>query len=208
MGAFPSRTANTKSTTGRLEVGDFGLYKVQGLNGKGLGVLTTAIHESNERIAEPRHIAAAFKQYTGKDIDLATLNQNQQNQVFAALVRDVWVTKDWIAAYEVLVNATPGVSLHPRLLEDVKIAVDIYSRIKEGEPQKISNDLTIHIGNKTTYDSITWVGPKSAGGNAWRSSDEYVTSSRTIIDLSTNFVPDMQRFCSDQAGKTLVTVKA
>jgi len=177
MGSFLSTPASPQVTTGRLEAGDFGLYEVNNINGKGLGILTTAIHASTEKIAEPHQIAEAFKTHTGKDLELKTFSQEQQNQVLSALIRDIWVTKGWMLAYEVLVNTMPNISLHPRLLEDMKIAVDIYSRIKEGEQKKKTTDLKIHIGDKLTYNSITWVGPKSAGGNAWKASEEYVHAS-------------------------------
>jgi hypothetical protein len=171
MGAFTSRPG-TKPSPGRLEAGDYSLQEVFGLNGKGLELLTAAIWASNEKIAEPGNIVSAFKHHTGKDIELSSLPQRKQNQILASLVRDIWVKKGWIFAYEELVNTMPNISLHPRLLEDVKIAVDIYSRILSGEQKKKSTDLKIHIGSELKYDTVDWVGPKSAGGNAWKSSKE------------------------------------
>ena len=172
MGAFYSTPTNEQKTTGRLEAGDFNLYPVQGLNGKGLGVLTTTIYNSTETIIEPRHLATSYKQYTGLDLSPAVLNSKNRNRVLAALVREVWVSQGWIQAYELLWFMIPEVASHPRLLEDMKIAVDIYSRIKEGESTQPTTDLKFRIGDKLTYNDITWIGPKSAGGNAWRASKE------------------------------------
>lgn len=172
MGAFLSTPTNKQKTTGRLEAGDFTLYPVHGLNGKGLDVLTKTIYRATEQIAEPRLIDAAYRDYTGQDIRPSALDVKNRNRVLAALVRDVWVTQGWMAAYELLWNMIPEVASHPRLLEDMKIAVDIYSRIKEGEQTKQATDLKIRIGDKLTYNDITWIGPKSAGGNAWRASNE------------------------------------
>lgn len=174
MGALLSSPATTAKprTTGRLELGDFNIYPVHGLNGKGLDVLTRTISCATENIAEPRHIAAAYKQHTRRDIQPSALDIKSRNKVLAALVREIWVTQGWIQAYELLWNIIPEVATHPRLLEDMKIAVDIYSRIKEGEQTKMATDLKIRIGDKITYNDITWIGPKSAGGNAWRASNE------------------------------------
>lgn len=167
-----SRPTTKVNTSGRLEAGDFTLQDAGKINGKGLGVLTAAIHASEDRIAEAGEIASIFKSHTGQDIEIANYQQQKQNQIFAATIRDIWITKGWLAAYENLWNAVPRVSTHPRLLEDMKIAVDIYSRLQPGEPKKKLTDLKIHIGSEVTYDDIHWVGPKSAGGKAWKSSKE------------------------------------
>ncbi|KAF4507697.1 hypothetical protein G6O67_004168 [Ophiocordyceps sinensis] len=148
--------------SGRLESGDFNLHEISDVNGKGLDILTRAISSSTDRIAEPQRIASVFKTHAGQDIDIKGFTQQKQNKVLAALVRDVWVTTGWVAAYESLVTAIPLFSLHSRLFEDVKIAVDIYSRLKEGECERKSTDLKIHIGSELTYDDIHWVGPKYA----------------------------------------------
>ena len=172
MGNLISQPGSAGKTSGRLEVGDFSLQEVGDINGKGLSILTAAIWASKTKVAEPENIGSVYKAYTGQTLEIKEFEQQKQNKVLAALVRDIWVTKGWIQAYESLVQAIPGVSLHSRLLEDVKIAVDIYSRIQVGEQKKKTTDLKVHIGSDLTYDNIHWVGPKSAGGNAWKSSKE------------------------------------
>ncbi|KAH8589043.1 hypothetical protein B0O99DRAFT_342661 [Bisporella sp. PMI_857] len=171
MVSFISRPSRRQNTTGRLEAGDFQLHKVGKINIKGLSRLTSVIYTSNNKTAEPENIARAFKTYTGRDIELKCFIRQRQNHILEPLVRD-WVTKGWIIACESLVNVIVAVSLHPRLLEDVKIAVGISSRLAAGERKQKTTNLKIHLGSKLAYNTITWEGPKSAGGK-WKSNKEY-----------------------------------
>jgi hypothetical protein len=53
-----------------LEAGDFRLYDIESKTAKGLDTVTKAIYDSDVEITEPVHIAAAWRTYTGREIDL------------------------------------------------------------------------------------------------------------------------------------------
>ncbi|CAM6083967.1 unnamed protein product [Calypogeia fissa] len=162
-----------KGTTGRLEAGDFKLYDIDSLYAKGLGIVTKAIYESDIEFAKPEAIAAAFKEYTGYEIDLSSLSIREQNVRFAALVRDVCATAGWLAGWNCLVQAAPKLGLHPRIVHDINLGAGVYGRIRRGYRKRDTIDISMEIGPKTTYDSIYCTGPKSIGGHAWKSSAEY-----------------------------------
>lgn len=164
-----------KGTMGpdRLEVGDFKLYDIDSKFAKGLRIVTKAIYESDVEIAAPETIAAAFKAYTGHDINLDVLSIRDRNICLAALVRDACTTGGWIAGWNCLVQAAPNVGLHPRLVEDVTLGTGVYAKLQRGTRRRETIDVRMAIGSDASYDSIYVVGPKSLGGNAWKVSEEY-----------------------------------
>ena len=135
--------------------------------------MTRAIHHSNAKIAEPETIAAAFKEHTGQDLDLAEHAAGELNQRLAALIQDVLAVNGWVAGYKALVKAAPKAGLHPRLVEDVANAESVYSCLSKGHRRRGPIDVAITIGHENFYDSIDRIGPKSGGGKAWKASQEY-----------------------------------
>ena len=168
LGSMPKRT-----TTGRLEAGDFSLYDIDSNFAKGLGIVTHAIYHSDLEIAEPKTIAAAFKAYTGQDIDLCILSIQERNIRLAALVCDACTSGGWVTGWNCLVQAAPNIGLHPRIVEDVNLGSAVYARLRKGYRRRDPIDVKMTIGPEATYDSLYCVGPKSLGGNAWKESEEY-----------------------------------
>lgn len=80
-------SASEYKTTWRLEAGDFTLYEVGSVNGKGLGTLNRGIFDSDTdiAIANPKALAATLKAHTGQELHLSGLNTCQRNHLLAAL---------------------------------------------------------------------------------------------------------------------------
>lgn len=160
-------------STGRLEAGDFKLHKVASVEGKGLDILTRAIFNSDADIAEVETLAAAFKAHTGKELNLKGLSNRERNQCLFALIRDVWASSGWLQGYIVLVEAIPNAGLHPRIVDDVRQALVVYSRLSAGYRRRDPIDIKIHVGPEPFYDSVDRIGPKTGGGTSWKASEEY-----------------------------------
>lgn len=160
-------------TTGRLEAGDFTLYEVDSVNGKGLGTLTRAIFDSDTDIADPIALAASFKAHTGQELRLSGLNTRERNHRLAALVNDVRESKGWLQGYITLIEAAPNSDLHPRIVKDLIWGVSVYSRHSKEYRRREPIDIKMEIGPAAFYGSIYRIGPKSGGGNAWKASEEY-----------------------------------
>lgn len=171
--AIPTGLMHRASSTGRLETGDFKLHEVDSVDGKGLDLLTRAIFNSNFEIAKAETLAAAFKAHTGQELYLSGLSTHERNHRFAALVRDVWASYGWLQGYVILMEAAPDSGLHPRMLDDVRLASAVYTRLSAGYRRRDCIDVKITIGPKPFYDSIDRIGPKSGGGSNWKASKEY-----------------------------------
>ena len=160
-------------TTGRLESGDFKLHEINSVDGKGLDILTRAIFDSDADITEGETLAATFKAHTGQELHLSGLDNRERNQRLAALIRDVWASHGWLQGYVILVEATPNAGLHSRMVDDVRQASVVYSRLSAGYRRRDRIDIRIKIGPEPFYDSIDRIGPKSGGGSYWKASEEY-----------------------------------
>lgn len=160
-------------TIGRLEAGDFKLHEVNSVDGKGLDILTRAIFISDANITEAETLAATFKTHTGQELHLSRLNNRERNQCLAALVREVWASNGWLQGYVILVEAAPNAGLHPRIVDDVRQASVVYTRLSAGYRRRERLDIKVKIGPEPFYDSIDRIGPKSGGGSYWKASDEY-----------------------------------
>lgn len=163
-------------STTRLQASDFKLQKVDSTDGKGLDILTRAIYNSDAAIAEVETLAAIFKANTGRELDLTSLNNSEQNQCLAALIRNVWASKGWLQGYIVLVEAAPKAGLNPRIVDDVRQASVVYNRISAGYRRRERIDIKIQVGPEPFYDSVDRIGPKSGGGSYWKASEEYSAS--------------------------------
>lgn len=168
-----SETPSVRKTTGRLEAGDFDLHDVGSEFAKGLEIVTRAIHSADTEIANPKTLLAAYKAHTGIELELNSLSIKERNLRFAALVRDKCAVAGWVAGWETLVAAAPNVGLHPRLVHDVSLAANVYGRLAPGHRGRAPVDIKMEIGPNATNDSIYRVGPKSLGGTAWKTSEEY-----------------------------------
>lgn len=160
-------------TTGRLEAGDFKLHEANSVDGKGLDIFTRAIFNSDAGITEAETLAATFKAHTGQELHLSDMSNRERNQRLVALVRDVWASHGWLQGYMILVEATPNAGLHPRLVDDVRQASVVYTRLSAGYRRRDRIDIKIEIGPEAFYDSINRIGPKSGGGSYWKASEEY-----------------------------------
>ena len=160
-------------STGRLEAGDFRLHDVDSVDGKGLDILTRAIFNSASEIAKAETLAATFKAHTGQELCLSGLNSLERNHRLAALVREVWASNGWLQGYVVLTEAAPDAGIHPRIVEDVRLASAVYSRLSAGYRRRSCIDVKMTIGPNPFYDSIDRIGPKSRGGSNWKASKEY-----------------------------------
>lgn len=160
-------------STGRLEAGDFKLHDVDSVDGKGLDILTRAIFNSASEIAKAETLAATFKAHTGQELCLSGLNALEKNHRLAALVREVWASNGWLQGYVILTEAAPDAGLHPRMVEDVRLASAVYSRLSAGYRRRNCIDVKMTIGPNPFYDSVVRIGPKSRGGSNWKTSKEY-----------------------------------
>lgn len=167
---------HSASSTGRLQAGDFKLHEVDSIDGKGLDILTHAIYNSASGIAKAETLAATFKAHTGQELYLSGVNTRDQNHRLAALVRDVWATNGWLQGYVILAEAAPDAGLHPRILDDIRRASAVYTRLSAGYRRRDCIDVKIKIGPKAFYDSIDRVGPKTQGGSYWKASEEFSAS--------------------------------
>ncbi|MCJ1345825.1 hypothetical protein MMC31_004034 [Peltigera leucophlebia] len=161
------------SSTDRLEVGNFDIHEIGSVDGKGLDILTRAIFNSVSEIAKAETLVATFKAYTGRELYLSNLNTRERNHRLAALVRNVWASHGWLQGYMVLIEAAPDAGLHPRIVDDVRLASLVYTRLSAGYRRRDRIDVKMTIGPKPFYDSIDRVGPKSGGGSYWKASKEY-----------------------------------
>jgi hypothetical protein len=173
LNALRASSAAKGKTTGRLEAGDFKLYDIESKTAKGLHTITKAMYESDTEVTEPASIAAAWKLYTGRDIDLAAQSPRQRNVRLACLIRDACVTGGWLAGWNLLLLACPNVGLNPRLVQDVNIGSSVYARLSRSSRKQQPIDIRMEVGPNAIYDSVYIVGPKSLGGTAWKESKEY-----------------------------------
>lgn len=153
-------------STGRLEAGDFKLHDVDSVDGKGLDILTRAIFISASKIAKVEMLAATFKAHTSQELGPSGLNTLELNHRLAALVREVWASNGWLQGYAILTEAAPDAGLHLRMIEDVRLASAVYSRLSTGYRRRKCIDVKMTIRPSLFYDSVIRIGPKSRdGGN-------------------------------------------
>jgi hypothetical protein len=72
-----------------------------------------------------------------------------------------------------LVYAAPDIGLHRRLVDDIKTAAAVYTRIRCFPRVQATTDIKISIGPDASNDSLVKIGPKSLGGTAWKANKEY-----------------------------------
>ena len=140
---------------------------------KGLQTIVDAIEALKDiQITDAATASLAIKNHTGATIDHGTLPVEQQNQILATIIREHALQNGYISGWELLVDATPTI-IHPRLMKDVRVASNLYNRLKAGTRSTPETNLRMSIGPEPSYDSIYQIGPKSLGGTAWRANKDY-----------------------------------
>ncbi|KUJ12977.1 uncharacterized protein LY89DRAFT_785515 [Mollisia scopiformis] len=174
MSVLVVETAPSATPLG-LELVDLKLRVLESNVPKGLDTITRAIYETQDiEIGNQDTVAAAIKKYKGTSINLNGLSIQGRNQHLATLVHEQSITTGFISGWKCLVEAAPNMGLHPKVVEHVRIAVDVYERLRKGTKGHAPIDVKMSIGSQAAYDSIYRLGPKSLGGTAWRASEEYM----------------------------------
>ncbi|KAL2794804.1 hypothetical protein BJX66DRAFT_337594 [Aspergillus keveii] len=141
----------------------------------GLDATTRAIQQvSDQEIAEPTVLAKTFKLYTGGVLPLDTLVILQRNTLLASLVREAANEAGWLAGWICLAQACPDSGIHPQLLDDVCLGVDVYNNIRASDkPRKYETDLHFSVVSQPQWNSLTECGLKTIGGDGWKADSVY-----------------------------------
>ena len=84
-----SISENGQAGTDRLGLGRSGLREMKGPYSQGLEIVTKAPFEVKDEVANPRRVAEAFKEYTGRTLYIGAMTTRAWNACFAILVRKV-----------------------------------------------------------------------------------------------------------------------
>ncbi|KAJ0425152.1 hypothetical protein BJY00DRAFT_308479 [Aspergillus carlsbadensis] len=140
-----------------------------------LDAATRAIRDATEQeIAEPKALAKTFALYTGGVLPIDTLAVSHRNAVLASLVREAANEAGWLAGWICLAQACPQSGIHPQLLDDVCLGVDVYNNIRASdEPRRYDTDLHFSVVSSPRKDSLTECGLKTIGGDSWKTESLY-----------------------------------
>ncbi|CAG8978823.1 hypothetical protein HYALB_00013197 [Hymenoscyphus albidus] len=91
----------------------------------------------------------------------------------ANLLRGTANKSCWIEGWALLGKRFPSSGLHPLLLSDVEACAETYRRVNQGLRSFEYLDLSMTVVGKSDVTSLTSIGPKGMGGDAWRSNKDY-----------------------------------
>ncbi|RAH84374.1 hypothetical protein BO86DRAFT_240816 [Aspergillus japonicus CBS 114.51] len=144
-----------------------------GEGGKGLDVLTRAFHASDMELCQSKTLDTAIQKYSGGIVDTSDFETADRNKCLSALIRYVWSVFGWMEAYCCLAEAAPEMGMTPRLMADVKTGMYWYPQLRVARRKRPVIDVRMTIVASPENDSLDRLGPKTAGGQAWRESQEF-----------------------------------
>lgn len=125
----------------------------------------------------------------GWGLDIVLKNCEQSANDTLAQVRREVRNNGVLAGWKTLSELLPHWGLHPQMVSDALMTVKVYQTVQGVDRVDTTSKLKMTVKSNPSPTSLTEIGPKSIGGQAWKSDTSYAELQETWNGLRSSSLP-------------------